>query len=1307
MKVQETSQSDATREASNKQLSSNFRVLYRSHKKDVQQLNRALSQCTNEKELPPIVEIKQEYCFYIQFSKKPTEEEEERIYWLLSNPMDDNVLSEKSSFPNSSSNPCFVLEVGPRLNFQTAWSSNAVTIFHSCGIGSVERIERSRRYYLEFSDGDKETLEQIMKQFTSAIHDRMTEMVYSSPLQSFETLEQASPIQVVPLKERGMDALKELNQVLGLGMDEWDMKYYYQMFVEELKRNPTNVELFDIAQSNSEHSRHWFFKGRLILDGEEMSESLLDMVRETWQKSPWPSVLAFCDNSSSILGDSQCRMWSPATPGFPSKMIPIVQNMDITCTAETHNFPCGVAPFPGAETGAGGRIRDMSATGVGSLVIAGTAGYSVGNLYLPDEHWEWEDESFCYPKHLASSLKILVEASNGASDYGNKFGEPLIAGFTRSFGMRLSNGERREYIKPIMFSGGIGQMQHRHAHKESPQKGMLIVKIGGPAYRIGMGGGAASSMYQGENKEDLDFGAVQRGDAEMEQKTYRVIRCCVELGENNPIVSLHDQGAGGNCNVVKELIYPAGARIDIRKLWIGDKTLSVLELWGAEYQEQYGLLIRPDSKELFSQICARENVTASYIGVIDGSGKVVVFDSETGQTAVDMELEKVLGKLPQKCFYDTTVHPDYLRPLNIACLSPQDDKCDEKERKYRFLHVFQKILKLPSVGSKAFLTNKVDRSVTGLVAQQQCVGPLQLPLADCAVVALSWFGDTGIVTAIGEQSVKSLVSPAAMARMAVTEMITNIAACKITNMSSIRCEANWMWPAKMPGEGAKIYEAVKSLRDILLSLGIAVDGGKDSLSMATRVVEETSFNTVKAPGTLVLSGYAFVPNIRKKLTPDIKRPGKSGIIFIDLSNGKRRLGASAFSHVHGQLGDECPDLEDASLLKKAFDAVQSLIEQDIALSYHDLSEGGLLTALTEMAMAGNCGLDICFSNQKHSPFAFFFAEEPGMLIEVDDDRVESVLVELHGQQLPCWLAAITTSDFKVQVQYNGEHLMDKDIRDIRYIWESTSFQLEKLQANVSCVVAERKNRLSGRPPYHLSFQLEQTSSSILNASKKHKVAVIRVEGTNGDRELAVAFHLAGFEVWDIHMKDIENGSISLDSFSGVAFPGGFSFADVLDSSKGWAGIIRYLPRVRSEFQRFYQRRDTFSLGVCNGCQLMARLGWIPQIEESPSVAFVQNQSGRFESRFSSVKILPSVSIMLRGMEDSVLGIWCAHGEGQAVFKSDYYYEQVVTRGLAPIRFVNEQGIPTQDYPFNPNGSRDGIAGKYLSFQLVYIYIYIL
>eukprot|EP00871_Galdieria_phlegrea_P002970 jgi/Galph1/3674/GphlegSOOS_G2371.1 len=1269
-----------------------FSRWYRSHRQEETSVKRVLSQSFLEYglELPPLKQIKQEYCFYVEFSKTPTAEQEERLLWLIGDAFNQDSLSTTSSFPMDKSK-VFVLEVGPRLNFQTAWSSNAVSICHSCGVDCVERIERSKRYFIEFAELEQlswNSLQSVMHRFSSLMHDRMTEMIYTSPLNSFDTFVEIAKIETVPLIEKGIEALVEWNNQLGLGFDDWDMKYYYNMFVVDIGRNPTNVELFDIAQSNSEHSRHWFFKGRMFFNREEQPQCLLEMVQETWKKHPQPSVLAFADNSSSIRGE-KCLMWSPERAGFPSRMIPNVQDIDITCTAETHNFPCGVAPFPGAETGTGGRIRDLSATGVGSLVIAGIAGYSVGNLYLPDDRLEWEDESFSYSNHLASPLKILIEASNGASDYGNKFGEPVICGFARTFGMRLFKGERREYIKPIMFSGGVGQMQHQHAEKGLPKNHLLVVKIGGPAYRIGMGGGAASSMVQGDNKEELDFNAVQRGDAEMEQKTYRVIRSCVELGKDNPIVSIHDQGAGGNCNVVKELIYPNGARIDIRKIWVGDKTLSVLEIWGAEYQEQYGLLLRPQCKSMFDDICQRENVVAAYIGAIDGSGKIVVFDSE--QVAVDLELDKVLGKLPRKCFHDKQIERQ-LTPLKVEGCSLADwNDLPLGEKQLHFKKVLRKILRLMTVGSKAFLTNKVDRSVTGLVAQQQCVGPLQLPLADCAVVALSYFGTTGAVTAIGEQCIKTLISPAAMARMAVAEMLTNMAACKVSSLGNIRCEANWMWPAKMTGEGIAIYEAVASLRDTLIPLGIAVDGGKDSLSMASRVVSKEQEEMVKAPGTLVLTGYAFVPDIRMKVTPDIKMPGKSSILFLDLSNGKRRLGASAFAQVHGQLGDDCPDMENVELLKRAFQSIQSFIEEGLILSYHDISDGGLLIALLEMAMAGNCGLDIVFSQQSHSPFAFFFAEEVGMLIEVQDAQVEPLLLRLGEERIPCWIAATTTTDYQVYIQYNANLLIQQDIRDIRSIWGTTSFQLEKQQANVSCILEERRNKsLSKGPSYRTSFV--PTPIDMANVSRRFKVAIIREEGTNGDRELAVAFHLAGFEVWDIHMRDLEKGTITLDSFSGIAFPGGFSFADVLDSSKGWAAVLRYVPHVRQQFQRFYERKNTFSLGVCNGCQLVAWLGWIPHIEEdSIQVRLVQNKSGRFESRFSTVKILSSPAIMLKDMEDSVLGIWCAHGEGQVIFPNSQTMSQVLSKGLAPIRYVNDDSQPTEAYPWNPNGSIQGIA----------------
>jgi len=645
------------------------------------------------------------------------------------------------------------------------------------------------------------------------------------------------PVYIIPLLEEGKSALAKVNQKMGLGLDEWDIDYYYNLFVNELKRNPTNVECFDLSQSNSEHSRHWFFRGRLILDGKEISENLMQIVKEPYKRNPNNSIIAFKDNSSAIRG-YKIQTMLPANSFQPSAFSIREVTYHIIFTAETHNFPSGVAPFPGAETGTGGRIRDVHATGKGSIVVAGTAAYCVGNLRIPDYPLPWEDDSFIYPKNLASPLQIEIEASNGASDYGNKFGEPLIQGFTRSFGLRLPDGERREWIKPIMFTGGVGQIDDRHIKKDTPSKNMVVVKVGGPAYRIGMGGGSASSMVHGENIEELDFNAVQRGDAEMEQKLNRVIRGSVELGDENPIASIHDQGAGGNCNVVKEIVYPAGAKINIRKIIVGDNTLSVLEIWGAEYQEQDAVLIYSDRIDMFRELCEREKLPFSIIGDITGDGYIVLYDELDGSTPVNLNLEKVLGDMPQKTFNLERI-PMKTQPLKLPSQLEEVAAGFSLRNNAPIKDALDRVLRLVSVGSKRFLTSKVDRSVTGLIARQQCAGPLQLTVSDVAIIAQSHFGLTGAAISIGEQPIKGLINPSAMARMSVGEALTNIVWAKISALPDIRCSGNWMWAAKLPGEGARLYDEAVAMRDMMLELGIAVDGGKDSLSMAAQVSSPT------------------------------------------------------------------------------------------------------------------------------------------------------------------------------------------------------------------------------------------------------------------------------------------------------------------------------------------------------------------------------------------------------------------------------------------------------------------------------------
>lgn len=1201
-----------------------------------------------------------EYCYYVVVSYALSKKELDKLKWILAETYEPDYFSTRSFFMKKR-----VVEIGPRLSATTPWATSAVSACRGSGLYKIVRIERSKRHGLT-SDEDKKT-------FIALHRDRMTEEVYEKPLTTLVSTLAPEAVKIVPVLEEGKEALKKINKELGLGFDEWDIDYYHNLIVNELKRNLTNVELFDLGQSNSEHSRHWLFKGRIIIDGGEMKQTLMDVVKEPWLKNPGNSVIAFSDNSSSIMGP-KIRIIIPEVPGQCSKFVERVVAYDPLFTAETHNFPSGVAPFPGAETGTGGRIRDVHATGRGSLFIAGTAGYCVGNLLIPGYKLPWE-RKYKHPDNLASPLKIEVDASNGASDYGNKFGEPVIQGFTRSFEIKMPDGSRRGWLKPIMFTGGVGQMDTRHRTKSEPKKGMLVIKIGGPAYRIGMGGGAASSVIQGQNLAELDFNAVQRGDAEMEQKVNRVIRACVEMKENNPIKSIHDQGAGGNCNVLKEIIYPAGARIEVREIPLGDNSLSVLEIWGAEYQENDALLIKPDKAEKFLAMCKREKVPCAIVGQITGDGHVTLHDANDGSTPVSLDLKKILGEMPQKTFEFKRIKRA-LKPLKLP-------------KKLTVKKALDRVLKLVSVGSKRFLTNKVDRSVTGLIAQQQCVGPLQLPLSDVAVVAQSHLGLTGVAISIGEQSIKGLINPAAMARMSVTEALTNIMWAKVTSLNDIRCSANWMWAAKQPGEGADLYDAAVAMRDIMLELGIAVDGGKDSLSMAARVGEEI----VKAPGALVISAYCTMDDITKVVTPDIKRPGESRLLFIDLAKGKRRLGGSALAQCYGQVGDECPDVEDPKLLKRAFFAIQEMIDKDLILAGHDISDGGLIIALLEMAFAGNCGFDIILPCNS---MAELFVEEAGFVIEIPWEAEEvfnllkkhEVPFEYLGFTLSKPYKTITIKNLKKKI------ILETDMRILRDIWEETSYQLERLQCNPECAKEEEDNnhnRLGMK--FLINFDYGPTAPEIMALSEKPKVAIIREEGSNGDREMTSAFYQAGFGCWDVTMTDLLDGRITLKDFRGIAFVGGFSYADVLDSAKGWAGVIRFNKKLRMMFDKFYDRSDTFSLGVCNGCQLMALLGWVPfrGLKDSEQPRFIKNKSERFESRFSRVEILKSPAIMLQEMEGSKLGVWVAHGEGRVYFPVEFWYEEVMQDYLAPIRYVDDGGFITTDYPFNPNGSRSGIT----------------
>lgn len=1198
------------------------------------------------------------YCFNVESNRALTEDELTRLRLILA----DGFLADTVA-----TSPLLrgerVVEVGPRLNFATAWSSNMVSICQATGLDMITRVERSRRYLVPE--------DQDMQAFIDAHHDRMTECRYVEPLTTFETGVTPEPVYEVDLKSQGPDGLFNIP---GISMDEWDRNLYYDYFVNQQGRNPTIVEIMDLNNANSEHSRHGYFKGKQVIDGEVMDKTLFELVVDTLSANPGGSVIAFKDNSSAIQGYRLTTL-QPAEPGKPGPFTPVEVTLHPLLTAETHNFPTGVAPFPGAETGTGGRIRDVLGTGRGAYVMAGTAAYCVGNLNIPGYPLAWESDE-PIPHNLARPLEIEIEASNGASDYGNKFGEPVIQGFTRSFDMRLENGERWGFLKPIMFTAGIGQIDARHTEKAEATRGMLIVQVGGPAYRVGFGGGAASSMLQGENASDLDFDAVQRGDAEMEQKMNRVIRACNEMGDKTLIDVMHDQGAGGPANVLKELVEKSGGRVEIRNIRVGDPTMSVLEIYVAEYQERCGLLVRPENIEKFKEVCAREKVNCEVLGEVTGDLRFVVHDASDGTTPVDIDIEALLGKIPQKTFTDSR------RQLAASPVTlPQNLTVRE---------ALDRVLRLVSVGSKRFLTNKVDRAVTGLIAQQQCCGPLQLTVADVAVVAQSHFGRTGIATAIGEQSIKMLVDPAAGARMAVGESLTNLVFARIEDLAQVKCSANWMWAPKLAGEGAAIYDAARAMRDAMIAVGVAVDGGKDSLSMATMVGSET----VKSPRELVISLYAAMPDITCKVTPDLKQPGNSALLLVDLGGGRCRLGGSALAQVYRQLGNESPDMQEPAKVKAAFLAMQRLLADKLILAGHDRSDGGLVTALLEMAFAGNCGLEVELSG-RGTPIEQLFAEELGLVLECAPGNVEAVKAVLAGAGVAVAEIGATRSEPNIRISVNGDEVLNESMTLLRGWWEETSYQLERLQMNPACAEAEKTNTHARKgPAYLLPFAPEPTPAARLAVPDKPKVAILRDEGSNSDREMTSAFYSAGFEPWDICMNDLLAGKVDLSGFRGLAAVGGFSYADVPESAKGWAATIRFNERLNTMFRQFYTRPDTFTLGICNGCQLFGLLGWVPRLgipaEQQPR--FVRNISGRFESRWTTVKITDSPAMMLKGMAGTVFGIPVDHGEGRLFFPDESLRAQVLADGLVPMFYVDDNGEATEQYPFNPNGSPLGIAG---------------
>lgn len=1142
-----------------------------------------------------------------------------------------------------------VVEIGPLPNFQTPWSTNVMSILRNCGVDKIENIELCRRFPSKQFHGNSgnagkfdELLEKLYKhgEFKfSGTSAKSIESVYNVP----------------------WEKVSEFSKRFGLTFDETELNYYKNVVFKG--RIPTNIELFDLAQSNSEHSRHWFFNGRLRFpDGTSSDQSLFQMVRSTLPKDKTNSVIAFSDNASAIKGPKlKAKLFVDGDNFYRLQET----NVYPTFNAETHNFPTTFAPFPGANTGVGGRIRDSQCVGRGGQLIAGTAGYSVDNR------------------------KLLIEASNGASDYGNKFGEPITQGFMRHFENQYVGGEEYGYRKCIMFSGGIGQIcnasnesnesNESNLKKHQPIEGMSIIRIGGPAYRIGLGGGTASSRSSSSEK---DLSAVQRGDPEMGNKVNRVLRRCYEsrVSEDstqskncNPILSIHDQGAGGMANVTKEIVSPAGATVYLDKVPLGDNSLSDLEIWCAEYQEQVTLLT--NDPDIIEKMCKEERVPFCNVGTVKDHGHIKVIGRNGKDCVVDVDLDLALEHIPQKTF-DIA---DGRKSLPVSQFRfPSIRDLDD---------ILTKVMKHPTVGSKRYLVNKVDRSVTGLIAQQQCVGPMHTPLADVTVVANDYFGTTGIASAIGEQPIKGLFSPSVMGRLSIAEMLTNLIWAQITCLEDVKCSGNWMWPLKHGNtydaqDGYDLYEAAKSVRDSLLSLGVSIDGGKDSLSMCK--------DGIKSPGTFVISGYVSCTDITKTITPNLKCSGSS-LLHVSLGSGTKGLGGTIFSEVTGQLiSDVPPDTCDWNRFKTTFKIIQEGIEKGYILSGHDISDGGLLSAMCEMVIASAYyGVVLDFPTDDYIQiYRSLFTEEPGLIIEIDAN-VEGVLE--WTKRLPnAKRIGTVTNDRNVIVKGNEKTLMNNSVELIQLFWEDSSYHADLLQTNRDCVTSEYLGYANynvnedNKSIWKLPKSLVETSQSCNElyvrpvSENSPRVGIVREEGSNGDRELAAAFYMAGFQPVDLSMYTIQKDPSVLENVTGLAFVGGFSYSDCLGSGSGWVSGIQNCESVAKAFESFKERPDTFSLGVCNGCQMMSQLNWIPECK------FVQNQSQRFESRFCNVRVENDTpSIMMKGLEGSIMGIWCAHGEGRIQYTTRPRNET--------LRFVDNTGQPTTTYPQNPNGSPQGIT----------------
>lgn len=1163
--------------------------------------------------------------------------------------------------------------VTPRKGTISPWSSKATDIFHNCGLSDVRRVERGIHYRILNGEGPAVSLDDLAP-VLNLLHDRMTEGIYMDVADMFDRM-QPAPYVVVDVMTGGIDALRKANVEMGLALSEDEMTYLYDSY-RAIERNPTDTELVMFGQVNSEHCRHKIFNADWTIDGKPRDESLFDMIRNTHELHPDGTLVAYKDNSGVLEGSDD--EWFEVRRDGSSTYSFTPTHIDMVMKVETHNHPTAISPFPGAATGVGGEIRDESATGTGSKSKAGLSGFMVSNLRIPGFPMPWEKDFTEFPSRLASPLEIMTDGPLGGASFGNEFGRPQLLGLFKTL-EDTYQGRYRGYHKPIMVAGGMGNIKRVNVHKKDIPAEASIIQIGGPAMRIGLGGGAASSMATGSNAADLDFDSVQRGNAEVERRCQEVIDACIAMGEDNPVLSIHDIGAGGLSNGCPELIAETGGAFQLRDVHNEDISMSPMEIWCCEAQERYVLAVMPEHLQQFIGMCERERCPVAVVGKATGDGHLSLHDSHFENMPIDIDLGVILGK-PPKMHRDVARGSKPEAPIDLSGVTVEE--------------AVERVLHLPAVSNKTFLITITDRSVTGMVARDQMVGPYQTPLADVAVTAISYKSCAGEAMAMGERTNTALISGPASGRMAIGEALTNIAAANVGDIGNVKLSANWMCACGEDGEDAGLYDTVRAVgMELCPQLGISIPVGKDSLSM--RTLWETSEGKQEkmiAPLSLVVSSFSPVEDVRKTVTPDLKNK-KSALMLIDLGRGKNRLGGSALAQVYNQVGDECPDVDSADDLAGFFAAIQELVSSGALLAYHDRSDGGVLVTLAEMAFGGRLGLSVDLPGGGGDSLPVLFSEELGGVIQVEESRiadVEAVLAK-HGVGDRCCRIGTLCADGLLSISVDGEQVLSKPVSKLNRTWSELTYRMQALRDNPACAEEEFAGIQDEDDPgmsVHCTYDPAEVAAV---TSERPRIAILREQGINGQVEMAAAFHLADFESIDVHMTDLLSGRIDLESVVGLVACGGFSYGDVLGAGSGWAKSVLFNDRIREMFHSFFERPETFSLGVCNGCQMMSQLkSIIPGAENWPE--FVRNKSEQFEARYVSVEIMPSPSILLKGMEGSRIPIPVAHGEGRADFTQTGSKQGIDSLGLLAMRFVDNHGRPAEKYPGNPNGSEGGITG---------------